>query len=275
MDKITKALKQARLNRLAQQEMSGDHRPPQRSNVKNISLQTRRGNSVENIARFTPDTLVLEKNRILNEASREEIVQPYKVLRTRLLHILQEKGWSSVAMVSPTKDDGKTTVAINLSISIGSSMQNNAVLLDLDLLTPSVHSCYGFEPVNGLEDYYKNNFELRDILVSPNLDGLAIAPSTKELQGSSEYLSTHKSAQLMADAKSVSGNSIVIVDLPPMLVSDDAISFIPYVDAVLLVIREGKTSKLDIQRTLEMLINANIAGVVINDSLEPATLGYY
>ena len=60
-----------------------------------------------------------------------------------------------------------------------------------------------------------------------------------------------------------------------MLVSDDAISFVPYVDAVLLVVREGVTSKLDVQRTLEMLTDTNIAGVVINDSLEPATLGYY
>ena len=51
MDKITKALKQARLNRLAQQEMSGDHRPPQRSNVKNISLQTRLKNAVNLVER--------------------------------------------------------------------------------------------------------------------------------------------------------------------------------------------------------------------------------
>ncbi len=276
MDKITKALKQARRNRMAQGE-SPSKRYTHEPYIEKLSTKAKAGwnGGNEKFTEFKPDALTLEKNRILNDASREEIIQPYKVLRTRLLHILKDKGWSSVAIVSPTKDDGKTTVAINLSISIGNSMQNKAVLLDLDMLTPSIHTCYGYEPVNGLEDYYKNKLELRDILVNPNIDGLAIAPSVKSLQGSSEYLSTEKSQQLIAEAKSVSGNSIVIVDLPPMLVSDDAISFIPYVDAVLLVVREGITNKLDVQRTLEMLADTNIAGVVINDSLEPATLGYY
>ena len=274
MDKITKALKQARLNRLAQEEMSRNqytHEPY----VEKITDNDYRKAEADAISKFTPDSLTLEKNRILNEASREEVIQPYKVLRTRLLHILKEKNWSSVAIVSPTKDDGKTTVAINLSISIGQSMENTAVLLDLDLLTPSIHTYYGYEPVNGLESYYENELELRDILVSPNIQGLAIAPAIKSLHGSSEYLSTQKSRQLIDDAKSFSDRSVVIVDLPPMLVSDDAISFLPYVDAVLLVVREGVTSKVDVQRTLEMLTNSDIAGVVINDSLEPVKLGYY
>lgn len=274
MDKITKALKQARLDRLAQEEMSRNeytHEPY----VEKITSQSARQSEIVPFARFTPDSLVLEKNRIINDATRDEIVQPYKVLRTRMLHILQDKGWSTIAVVSPTKDDGKTTVAINLSISIGNSMQNSAVLLDLDLLTPSVHTSYGYKPDAGIEDYYKDNCQLKDILVSPNIDGLAFAPSIKSLGDSSEYLSTQKSQQLINDAKSVSVNPIVIVDLPPMLVSDDAISFLPYVDAVLLVIREGKTSKIDVQRTLEMLVNTNIAGVIMNDSVEPATLGYY
>ena len=155
MDKITKALKRARLNRISQGE-SPNKRFTHEPYIEKLTPKTDWSGKNEHFTAFTPDALLLEKNRILNDASREEIVQPYKVLRTRLLHILNDKGWSSVAIVSPTKDDGKTTVAINLSISIGNSMQNRAVLLDLDMLTPSIHSLYGYEPVNGLEDYYKN-----------------------------------------------------------------------------------------------------------------------
>ena len=60
-----------------------------------------------------------------------------------------------------------------------------------------------------------------------------------------------------------------------MLVSDDAIAITPYIDAVLLVVREGHTNKKDIERSLELLSNSNIAGVVLNDSVEPTELGYY
>lgn len=268
MDKITKALDIARSKRNVNDQQAADiHEHVPRMEVKYAHRYS--------VPKFTPDALTLEKNRILNSASRTEIVQPYKVLRTRLMHIMQESHWSSIAVLSPTKDDGKTTVAINLAISIGNSRKNNAVLLDLDLLTPSVYSCYGYEPDYGLEDYFEHEQPLSDILVSPDMEGLIIAPSIRPLHDSSEYLSTSRGEALINEANALLENSIVVADLPPILVSDDAISFLPHIDAVLLVVREGRTSKQDIQRALEMLEGVNIAGVVINDSLEPATLGYY
>lgn len=270
MDKITKALNMARNKR---EEITAAEKkvwePDQAEPILNTLAQEYA------VPSFVPNALTLEKNRILNNASREEMVQPYKVLRTRLMQIVEDKSWSSIAVISPTKDDGKTTVAINLSISIGNGQKNNAVLLDLDLLTPSVYSYYGYEPEHGLEDYFENDCPLTDIVISPDMDGLILAPSIKPLHDSSEYLSTAKGSKLIKEASSLAENSVVIVDLPPVLVSDDAISFLPHVDAVLLVIREGKTNKQDIERAIEMLQGVNIAGIVMNDSLEPATLGYY
>ena len=267
MDKITKALDLTRAKRDKQNSVS-------QITARSDAVQFPKANSYA-IKEFSPNALTLEKNRILNSASREEMIQPYKVLRTRLMHIMQEKDWRSIAVISPAKDEGKSTVAINLAISIGNSRKANAVLLDLDLLTPSIHSYYGYQPDVGLDEYFKKDKPLKEILVSPGIKGLAIAPSIKPLHDSSEYLSTTKGADLIREANSVYDDSIVIVDLPPILVSDDAISFLPHVDAVLLVIREGQTNKLELQRAQEMLAGVNIAGVVINDSLEPATLGYY
>ena len=112
--------------------------------------------------------------------------------------------------------------------------------------------------------------------MSPGVNNFAIAPSVRPIMGSSEYIASEKSANLIADAKNyVAGGGVVLLDLPPILVSDDAIAMCPYVDAVLLVIREGHTNKNDIERSLEMLSNVNIAGVVLNDSVEPTELGYY
>ena len=267
MDKITKALDLTRAKRSNESSVT---------QVVGRNIAVRSPRIVRSVIKtFTPNALTLEKNRILNGASREEMIQPYKVLRTRLMHLMHEKSWQTIAVISPTKDDGKTTVAINLSISIGNSRKANAVLLDLDMLTPSIHSYYGYEAELGLDEYFEKDRPLLDILVSPDMEGLAIAPSIKPLHDSSEYLSTTKGADLIKEARALYNNSVVIVDLPPILVSDDAISFLPHVDAVLLVVREGKTNKVDLQRAQEMLEGVNIAGVVINDSLEPATLGYY
>lgn len=270
MDKIKKALEQAREQRYSYE------RVVPKENTKPKILKPQNNYKLDALVpSFQPDALTLEKNRIINNASREEILQPYKVLRTRLMHIMEEKKWSTIAVLSPTKDDGKTTVAINLAISIAKGLHHNALLLDLDLVTPSVHSYFDYLPEHGLDDFYENDVQLKEIFVSPGIDGLTIAPSVRPLQGSSEYLASEKSNVLIETAKKQSPDAVILIDLPPILVSDDAIAMTPFIDAVLLVMREGHTNKQDVERSLEMLANTSIAGVVLNDSVEPTGLGYY
>ena len=270
MDKIKKALEQAR-----EQKYSYERVAIKESLKKNIG-STYGSSGLDNTVRnFYPEALTLERNRIISNASRKEIVQPYNVLRTRLMHIMEDKGWSTIAVVSPTKDDGKTTVIINLAISIAKGLHHSAVLLDLDLMTPSIHSYFDYLPDYGLDDYYENEVLLNDIFVSPGISSLSIAPSVRPLHGSSEYLASDKSSALISEAKNQHPDAVILIDLPPILVSDDAIAMTPYIDAALLVVREGHTSKRDVERALEMLENTNIAGVVLNDSEEPTELGYY
>ena len=107
------------------------------------------------------------------------------------------------------------------------------------------------------------------------MDGLVIAPTSRPLKESSEHLSTERSVELLSDAQSIMPSTIVVTDLPPLLVSDDAISFLPYVDAVLLVIREGKTSKNDVEQAIELLADVNIAGIILNDTADSSSYGYY
>lgn len=270
MDKIKKALEHAREQQYSYERVVDS--ASERKISRNVS--TRNG-VAQRVSSFHPDALALEKNRIISNASRKEIVQPYKVLRTRLMHIMQEKDWSTIAVLSPTKDDGKTTVAINLALSIAKGLHHNVLLLDMDLITPSVHSYFDYLPEYGLDDYYENDIPLNQILVSPGIENFAIAPSVRPLQGSSEFLASDRTSALIATAKKQNPDTIVLLDVPPVLVSDDAIAVTPFVDAVLLVIREGHTNKKDIERSLEMLSNTNIAGVVLNDSVEPTELGYY
>ena len=270
MEKIKKALEQAREQRYSYEKVVNT------TEQKNANRQlASKSGYAQKVSNFNPDPLVLERNRIINNSTRKEVVQPFKVLRTRLMHITQEKGWSTIAVLSPTKDDGKTTVAINLALSVAKGLHHNALLLDLDLITPSVHSYFGYLPEYGLDDYFERDVSLNQILVSPGVENLAIAPSVRPLNGSSEYLASNKSAALIAEVKKYNPDALILLDLPPILVSDDAIAISPFIDAVLLVIREGSTTKKDIERALELLSSMNIAGVVLNDSVEPTELGYY
>ena len=273
MDKITKALEQARQKRHS--AVSEVAAKPAQTRAARQHTETVLDKPAKTIKSFHPDISFLENHRILNKDSSEEIIQPYKVLRTRLMHIMKEKGWTNIAVTSPNKNEGKSTVAINLAISIAASQKNNAALLDLDLWEPTVHTYFNYKPEVGLEAYFEKNQSLESLLVTPEMDVMAIAPSSRPLKESSEYLSTSKSTELLSDAQGIMPDTVVVADLPPLLVSDDAISFLPYVDAVLMVIREGKTSKDDIEQALELLTNVNIAGIILNDTADASSYGYY
>ena len=63
-------------------------------------------------------------------------------------------------------------------------------------------------------------------------------------------------------------------DLPPVLQADDALAFARHVQAVLVVVGEGKTRRDDLVRTLELLRDVPIIGTVLNGTRE-AVDSYY
>ena len=271
MDKIKKALEQARNKR---------EKAPSLTRESQVQVLSETITTTEYLPdtvfpTFEPNPRLLEKHRILQTASPQELAKPFKVLRTRLNQLMQANDWSVIAVMSPTKDDGKTTVAINLAMSIAQGVHNSAVLLDLDMMNPSVHKYLGYDVKQGLNDYYNGRVSLREVLVSPGLENLLLAPTSQKMEDSSECLASPRSNALISELKQINQNSKIIIDLPPLLSSDDAIAFCPFVDAVLLVVREGKTKKEDIQRSIELLDNTKIAGVILNDVQGVADYGYY
>ncbi len=66
----------------------------------------------------------------------------------------------------------------------------------------------------------------------------------------------------------------MIVDLPPVLLSDDALTVAPQLDAVVLVVAEGRTRREDVSRVLELLGNTRVIGSVLNRSSESEKRAY-
>ena len=66
----------------------------------------------------------------------------------------------------------------------------------------------------------------------------------------------------------------LIVDLPPVLLSDDALMVAPLLDAVVLVVNERRTKREDVARVIELLGNTRIVGTVLNRSSESENRAY-
>lgn len=210
------------------------------------------------------DPAHLERQRILSGRECSAITQAYKVLRTQILQKLKLQNWNSLALISPTTGNGKTLTAINLALSLAQEVKNTVLLVDFDLKQPSVLRHLGIQQDKGITDYLLRDEPISHILVNPGVERLVVLGGHESLTHSSEALGAPRLIQLVEELKQRYPNRIVIFDLPPMLESDDAIAFAPYVDAMLMVVEEGKTTPEQLERCAELLNGKPLLGSVLN-----------
>ena len=68
---------------------------------------------------------------------------------------------------------------------------------------------------------------------------------------------------------------IVILDLPPILSSDDVIALLPQIDCVLLVAAVGLTKASDIEECVRHLQQSQLVRVVLNKAGDTDSTHYY
>jgi capsular exopolysaccharide synthesis family protein len=218
------------------------------------------------------DAATLERNRILDASSPQNMREAYKMLRTQVLQRMREHGMQTLALVSAASGEGKSLTAANLAISIAQDASSRVLLVDLDLRRPSIHALFGLTPARGLDDYLAGRCSLQQALYRPEpYERLILLPVREPVADGSELLSATRMQELVAEIKESFPDSIVLIDLPPVLLSDDALAFSPSVDAGLVVACEGRTKREDLVRTLELLRATKIVGTVLNRSSEPGS----
>jgi Mrp family chromosome partitioning ATPase len=206
----------------------------------------------------------LARARVVTGKAPAAVAGAYKLLRTQVLQRLQARNWQTLAVVSPAAGEGKTLTAVNLAIALASTRTHTALLVDLDWRRPSVHRYFDYTPIHDVYDCLRGEQPLSEALVSPGIPRFAFLPCREPVQDPSEHLGNL--GAFVKELKNRYANRIVLFDLPPLLVTDDALSFLPLVDGALLVVEEGRTTRADITRTLDLIGEERLLGSVINKS---------
>jgi Mrp family chromosome partitioning ATPase len=270
MDRIRKALD------LARQERSGTFQPaeqPSRASTSKIGARFPTAIQYTKTRTFSPPESVLESNRIIGPVSDNQAAQAFRMLRTQVLQRLQEHGWRSLAILSPCKDDGKTTTAINLAISLASDHRHTVLLVDFDMKQPSIAEKLGLSPEMGVDDVLCSTARMEDCFYHPDgFDRLVVLPARAPIGNSSEALAGPRCRELVAELRGRYPDRILIFDLPPVLAADDALAFVPLVECGLVVAAEGSTRREDLVRCMELLRKTPIVGTVLNRASDAASV---
>lgn len=205
---------------------------------------------------------------------RSPVTESFRSLRTNVRYASVDHPIRVLMVTSPTPEDGKTTVAINLSVVIAQS-GNRSVLIDADLRRPRIHKVLGLDNRQGLAGLFiQNPLSLNGALQQTRLDTLKVIPSGGTPPTPSELLGSRKMKEIL-DAVSSETDTIVL-DTPPVLSVTDAAVLSSIADGVLLVVKMGSTKQSALLQAIEQLqqVNARILGVVVN-GINPKKSHYY
>ena len=185
----------------------------------------------------------LERHRIVAFNKHLSHSWVFDLLRTQVLRTMDENGWRTLAITSPTPEAGKTVVAINLAMSIAYQTDKTAMLVDFDLRRPKIASCLGLPAGKSFNEVLDGSAEIAEVLINPGLPRLVLLPTQRPVAHSSEVLSSRKVATLIEEMRARYDSRIVIFDLPPVLSADDTIAFLPQMDCVLMVVGYRMSTK--------------------------------
>lgn len=189
--------------------------------------------------------------------------EAYRTLRTNIQFSGIDRTLKSVVITSSIAEEGKTTIAINLALSI-SQIDKKVILIDSDLRKPKIHKELNLLNLWGLTSVLAENSDYKLFVQSLNGEKLDVLTSGPIPPNPSELLGSKRMQLLLENMKE--DYDMIIFDSPPAGVVADAAVLSTIVDGTILVCAVGKTEIGAIKATKVSLdkVNANIIGVVMN-----------
>lgn len=208
---------------------------------------------------------------------QSQMAESYRALRTSLLLSNLGAPPKTIMVTSARPQEGKTTTAINSAIVLAQKGVR-VLLVDADLRRPSVHKTLGIGPRSGLSNVLTGTATLEQtITTSPILPNLFVLPAGSPPPNPAELLASTNMKDVLGDLREQFDH--IVIDTPPTLSVTDAVVLSPRVDAIILVIRSGQTTKQALRRARDILmqVNAHVTGVLLNavDLTSPDYYYYY
>src|SRR5688572_12836404 len=173
----------------------------------------------------------MNENRLYDaDNSNHPLTEPFRALRTLIDFAERDQPLKTILVTSPDIGDGKTSVAVNLALSIA-QRDKKVFLLDADLRKPKIHELFNLANDKGLADLVVDSrIRFKEVRKVSVLTAGKTPPDPAEL------LSSEKMDLFLSKLEEVA--DVVIIDGPPFFVAD-AMILASKVDGVLVVVRPG------------------------------------
>jgi capsular exopolysaccharide synthesis family protein len=204
-----------------------------------------------------PDSLAAEKFRFLG---------------VRLRQLQQSRPLKKVLVTSTIPEEGKSTVSANLA-GVLARRKQSVLLIEGDLRRPTLAQQFGLGRLAGLGEWLQSGRQTVSNVYRLEGPDFWFLPAGNPPENPLELLQSGRLSYLMGQLANLF--DWIIVDSPPLLPLADTTVWSRVTDGTLLVAREGKSEKKQLQRGLEALKKSDLLGVVLNGCAHPDHKSYY
>ncbi|WP_370290665.1 polysaccharide biosynthesis tyrosine autokinase [Nocardioides sp.] len=220
------------------------------------------------------DVSMATQRRVVSQSPQSLSAERIRQVRASLRFSDLDNPPQVVAVTSSVPAEGKTSVAVNLAVALGSE-GSRVLYVDVDLRRPRGALAFEVSDQPGLTE----------VLVEPDLlgatlhrvDGIDVLASGGLVPNPSELLATERMQMLIQRARQ--DYDFIILDCPPVLPVADALTLIQSSDGALFVLGLDRVAREAAVQALTMIddVGGRVLGVVLNrvrSKLAGAGYGY-
>lgn len=204
-----------------------------------------------------PNELVLLRDR--SHVASESI----RRLKNNIIYQYGDVPPKTIAITSPEKGDGKSTVISNLGLAFAEEGFKTLVV-DTDFRRPKIHNYYGLSNELGMIDYLEGKLPIQKILKDTDLGYLKVITAGSRTDRPESVVSSKEFKQFLDKMEEVF--DVILFDTPPYGIISDSTTLLKRASITLLVTKYRKTNRGVFLKTVEELerIKANVSGIVLN-----------
>lgn len=189
--------------------------------------------------------------------------ESYRRMRTGLMRQKLDRNVTSIMITSANPGEGKSTTLLNLAISLAETGQN-VLVIDADIRKPVIHSLLGLQRTPGYTDLIAGEDSEATIIhhdVVPHLDVVTCGTAVKH---PSRFFGHLQTVDIFSGLRE--RYAWVLIDVPPVLVVNDAAIISGLVDVTILLADAGATRLEALDRAVNVIQDAGgtFLGTILN-----------